>query len=72
MDLKGMLSNLGGMSAKIQELLKNVNFPATKQDIINKVKEKGADNNIVALLEKLGDKKFQSAADVMSEIENIK
>jgi hypothetical protein len=54
MDLKGMLSNVGGMSANIQELLKSVNFPGTKQDVINKVKEKGADNRIVALLEKRG------------------
>jgi hypothetical protein len=72
MDLKGMFSNVAGVSAKVQEILKNVNFPASKQDIINKAREKGADNNIISMLDKLTDKQFQSPADVMNEVSNIK
>jgi hypothetical protein len=72
MDLKGMFSNVAGMSSKVQEILKSVNFPASKQDIINKAKEKGADNNIISMLGKLTDMKFQSAADFMNEVNKIK
>jgi hypothetical protein len=72
MDLKGMFSNVTGMSSKVQELLKSVNFPASKQDIINKAQEKGADNSIISMLGKLTDKKFQSPTDVMDEVGKIK
>ena len=72
MDLKGTLSNVTGISSKVQELLKSVNFPASKQDIINKAKEKGADNNITSMLGKLTDKQFQSPKDVMDEVSKIK
>ncbi len=72
MDFKGMASNIAGLSGKVQEILKGVNFPASKQDIINKAKQVGADNNIMSMLGKLTDMKFQSAADVMNEIRKIK
>jgi radical SAM superfamily enzyme YgiQ (UPF0313 family) len=72
MDLKGTFSNVTGISSKVQELLKSVNFPASKQDIINKAKEKGVDNNIISMLGKLTDMKFQSPADVMNEVNKIK
>jgi hypothetical protein len=67
MDLKGMTSGfMGGSSNKIQEILQGVNFPAGKQDIINKAKEAKADNNIMSMLGKLKDMKFQSPMDVMN------
>jgi hypothetical protein len=67
MDLKNMASNLmGGSSNKIQEILKGINFPASKQDIINKAKEAKADDKIVSMLGKLKDMKFQSPTDVMN------
>jgi len=72
MDLKGMFSNVTGMSSKVQEILKSVNFPASKQDIINKAKEKGVDNNIISMLGKLTDKQFPSPTDVMDEVSKIK
>lgn len=67
MDFQGMASNLmGGSFDKIQEILKGVNFPASKQDIINKAKEVKADNNIMSMLGKLKDMKFQSPMEVMN------
>ena len=72
MDLKGMFSNIAGIHSKVQEILKSVNFPASKQDIINKAKEKGADNNIMSMLGKLTDKKFETAKDVMDEVSKLK
>jgi hypothetical protein len=67
MDFQGMASSfMGGSSNKIQEILKGINFPASKQDIINKAKEKKADSNIMSMLGKLKDIKFQSPMDVMN------
>ena len=67
MDFQGMGSSfMGGSSNKIQEIPQGVNFPAGKQDIINKAKEAKADNNITSMLGKLKDMKFQSPMDVMN------
>lgn len=53
MDLKGMFSDADGLSAKIEEILKGVSFPTSKQDIINKAKEKGVDSTNMAILAKI-------------------
>lgn len=69
MDLKGMTSSfMGGSSDKIQEILKGINFPASKQEIINKAKEAKVDNNIMLMLAKLKDMKFQSPMDVINAL----
>jgi sporulation protein YlmC with PRC-barrel domain len=67
-----MVSEVTGNAAKLQEILKTVNFPASKQDILAKAKEKGADSNIISMLEKLRELQFQSPADVMDEVNKIK
>ena len=69
---KETVSEVTGVSSNVQEILKSVNFPASKQDIINKAIEKGADINIITTLGKLTDKQFQSEADVMTELNMVK
>lgn len=66
MDLKGMASNIMS-SGKIQEFLQGLNFPISKQELINKIREKGADNNIMSSLQKMTDKQYQTPADVVDE-----
>jgi hypothetical protein len=39
-DLKKMVSNLTGLSSKVQKLLKSVNFPASNSDIVCLIKGK--------------------------------
>jgi hypothetical protein len=63
-----MFSKAASVSSEVQDMLKAVNFPASKQDIINKAKEKESDNNLALMLGKLTDKQFQSPADVMDEV----
>jgi hypothetical protein len=63
-----MFSKAAGMSFKVQERLKTVNFPASKQDIINQAQERESDNYLISMLGKLTDKQFQSLADVMNEV----
>jgi len=71
MDLRNVASSIPGIS-KVQEYLKGLNFPASKQDITNKAQENGADNNVMSMLQKLPDKMFNSQSDLMNEINNIK
>ncbi len=71
MDLRNVASNIPGIS-KIQEFLKGLNFPASKQDITNKAQENGADNNTMSMLQKLPDKIFNSQSDLMDEMNKIR
>jgi hypothetical protein len=49
---------------QIQKYLKGVDYPASKQALIQKARELGADDNICASLEQLPDEQFQTPADV--------
>jgi hypothetical protein len=71
MDLKGMVSSIPGLGSKIQEYLKGLNFPASKQDITSKARENGADDNIMSMLQKLPDRMFQSQDDLKNEMVNM-
>jgi hypothetical protein len=52
---------------QIQKFLKGVDYPATKKELIENAKKAGADENILASLEQLSDKEFQTPADVSEE-----
>jgi hypothetical protein len=52
---------------QIQKFLKGVDYPASKADLIENAKKMGADENILASLEQLPDKEFQTPADVSEE-----
>jgi hypothetical protein len=52
---------------QIQKFLKGVDYPATKKELIENAKKAGADENILASLEQLPDKEFQTPADVSEE-----
>jgi hypothetical protein len=70
MNLKNMASNVSIMP-KIQEFLKGLNFPVSRQDVINKAQQGGADNNIMSMLQKLPDKMFGSQSDLTNELGKI-
>lgn len=52
---------------KIQTYVKGIKFPASKQEIINKARAQGADKNVISILQKHPDKKYQSSIDLMME-----
>jgi hypothetical protein len=52
---------------QIQKFLKGVDYPASKAQLIENAKKMGADENILASLEQLPDKEFQTPADVSEE-----
>lgn len=49
---------------QIQKFLKGVDYPASKQALIDNAKNLGADENVCASLEQLPDEDFQTPADV--------
>jgi phosphohistidine phosphatase SixA len=55
---------------QLEEYLKEVNYPADKQDIIDYARKQGADENVVIVLNHLPDvqyKTFQEAIDIISK-----
>lgn len=57
----GLLAYLGGM-----------NYPAGRQDLIDRARKNNAPESIIAALEQFGDRTYRSAADVSTEFGNIK
>jgi predicted outer membrane protein len=49
---------------QVQKFLKGVDYPASKEQLIEKAMSLGADDNIRASLEQLPDEEFQTPADV--------
>jgi len=49
---------------QIQKYLKGVDYPATREQLIDNAKKLGADENICASLEQLPDEDFQTPAEV--------
>ncbi|AUT02331.1 hypothetical protein CLI64_19125 [Nostoc sp. CENA543] len=57
---------------QIQKHLKGVDYPANKQDLIQHAQQKGADQNIISLLEKLPeDEEYDTPTDVNKAIGEI-
>lgn len=53
---------------QVQKFLKSVDYPASKQDLINVAKKEGADENVLATLELLPDREYDGPVGVSREI----
>ena len=49
---------------ELQKSLKGVDYPATKEDVVNAAKKNGADQEIIDALENLSDDSFEKPTDV--------
>ena len=56
---------------QMQKYLKGIDYPARKQDLLDRAKQEGADENICATLEKLPDEEFETPADVSKAVGKI-
>jgi trehalose-6-phosphatase len=57
---------------QLQKYLKGVDYPASKQDLIEHAEEAGADENIISTLEQLPeDEDFETPTDVNQAIGEI-
>ena len=52
---------------EVQKALKGMDYPAKKQDLIEKARENGAPQQVMQVLENLPDKEFSNAVDVSKE-----
>lgn len=53
---------------QLQKHLKGVDYPASKQDLINHAKQQGADENGLAALQELPDEQYETPTDVSKAI----
>lgn len=56
---------------QVQRFLKNVDYPASRLDLINVAKNEGADENVIATLEHLPDKEYDGPVGISREIGKI-
>lgn len=59
-------------SIQIQKFLKHVDYPASKNDLIDAAKKEGADHNVLYTLEELPDQEFEGPVGVNRAIGDIK
>ena len=58
----------GHSPTDVTKHLKGIDFPAGKQDILEHAKKQGADGEVLALIDKMPDGKFETMADVMKGV----
>ena len=58
--------------AIIQKFLGGIDYPASKQDLINHAKKSNADESVLGILNKIPDQQFNSPADVSKAIGMVK
>jgi hypothetical protein len=56
---------------QLQKYLKGVDYPASKQDLLDRAKQEGADENVFSTLERLPDEEYQTPADVSKAVGGI-
>jgi len=54
--------------AQIEKYLKGIDFPSSKQSLINHAKQNNAPDGVMQLLQRMPDKEYGSAADIAREI----
>jgi hypothetical protein len=53
---------------QLQKYLSGIDYPARKQDLIERARQQGADRSIVSALESLGREEFNSPNDVSEAV----
>ena len=66
------MANAEASPAEIQKRLGGMDYPASKKELINHAKNGGGENDdVMKVLNKLPDKKYNSPVDVTKEVGNI-
>lgn len=56
---------------QVQKFLKGVDYPVSKQDLVEHAKQQGADENVCSMLEQLPDEEFETPAEASKAIGDI-
>jgi len=54
-------------SIEIRNILKSMNYPLTKKDLVQQAKKHGASDDIIEVLDNIPEKGYNSANDVINE-----
>jgi len=54
-------------STEIRNILKKLNFPLAKEDLVQQAKKHGVSGEVIQVLESLPDREYTNAADVNKE-----
>ncbi|MBY4898560.1 DUF2795 domain-containing protein [Cupriavidus sp. AU9028] len=52
----------------VQKSLKGLDFPASKDDIVSKARDGGASEDILAELEQIPEREYETPADISKEL----
>jgi len=58
------MARRGGMTTEIEKALKGINFPASKQDLVQQAKQNNASQNVIQTIQNLPQDRFNSPTDV--------
>ena len=58
------MARRGGMTTEIQQALKGMDYPASKQELMQQAKKNNANQNVMQAIENLPEQKFNSPTDV--------
>jgi hypothetical protein len=56
---------------QVQKYLKGVDYPVSKQDLVRRAQEEGADQDVLSTLKKIPGDRFQTPADISQAIGEI-
>jgi len=56
---------------QLQKHLKGMDYPASKQDIVDYAKQQGADDNAIAVLEHLPEEEYETPTDVSKAVGEV-
>lgn len=58
-------------NTKIQQHLRGINYPVEKNDLIQKVRSKGAPDEVVQQIQRLPQQRFQDEQEVMRSFDRL-
>lgn len=53
---------------EVERYLRGIDFPATKEDLIDCARDNRAPGDVMHVLDKLGNKEYQSVVDITEEV----
>jgi hypothetical protein len=56
---------------QIQKFLGGIDYPATRETLISRAKESGADSNVLDALQNIPDKEYDSPTAVSSAVSDV-
>lgn len=63
---------MGVSAVVIQEFLRGMDYPSTRDGILEKARRNNAPDDVMEMLHQLPDKEYNSAGDVSKAVSNIK